>query len=193
MGLYVFCCNHLLTGWAVNRLVGLGYFKMWCSYLAQISKENYPSKDKKTLLVHILKIYLLSLFLVVTLLLYVLHEFAGKVDPQVALVAAEHAPKMLLLSDGRECDTFLHMVICPVGRLALIVKTNQEVTLTQCYTTISKFEYYVPVIVKASIDGVKLLTAPGAFSLPIHDTLLIVRHNSIQWKSLLALGAHYIS
>ena len=170
-----------------------GISKCGAHILPKYQRKIIPPKIKKTLLVHILKIYLLSLFLVVTLLLYVLHEFAGKVDPQVALVAAEHAPKMLLLSDGRECDTFLHMVICPVGRLALIVKTNQEVTLTQCYTTISKFEYYVPVIVKASIDGVKLLTAPGAFSLPMHDTLLIVRHNSIQWKSLLALGAHYIS
>ena len=114
-----------------------------------------------------------------TLLLYVLHEFAGKVDPQVALVAAEHAPKMLLLSDGRECDTFLLTVNCPVGRLAVIATTKQEVALTQCYTTIFKLEYYQPVIVKASIDWVKLLTAPRAFSLPIHDTLLIVMHNSI--------------
>ena len=36
--------------------------------------------------------------LVVTLTLYMLHEFAGKVDPQVALLAAEHAPEMFLLS-----------------------------------------------------------------------------------------------
>ena len=41
-----------------------------------------------------------SLLLVVALYLYVIHQLAGKVNPQVALLAAEHAPEMLLLSVG---------------------------------------------------------------------------------------------